>query len=294
MDFGFISEGLTKLYDKLEGWGAGIIKMLPNLVIATLTILVFWGLGHWGYKLMRRILKKTHFNESLEHLLASIFRIAIVMLGVILALAVMDLQKTVFSMLAGVGVVGLALGFAFQDLAANFMAGVMLAVKSPVNIGDMIEINGTMGKVIRIRLRETLIRDLDGHDVFIPNKDFTTNQLINYTSNGRRRIEVKVGIGYEDNAQEGIEVVRKALTSVDGVLSNPAPEAYVVELGGSSVNIVAHLWFKYPEGDYLKIQSEATVRVKEKLEASRFNIPFPIRTLQLSPEQNKDAKSALG
>jgi len=286
MDMNFLSEGLNKLFDKLEGWGTGLIKMLPNLIIAIFVVLIFYGLSKWGYKLTRRILKKTYFNESLEHLLSSTCGILIFIIGIILALAVLDLQKTVFSMLAGVGVIGLALGFAFQDLAANFMSGIMLAVRSPLNIGDIIEINGTTGKVIKVRLRETLIRNFNGQNIYIPNKDFTTNELINYSKFGKRRIEIEVGIGYEDDPQQGVKIVKSALEKVDGILSNPQPEVYVNNLGASSVNIIAYGWISFPKTNFFKAKSEATIAVKTELENSNFNIPFPIRTIKIPENAN--------
>ena len=289
MNANILSQGLQQLMDKLKHWGEGTIIMIPNLILASVVVFVFWVLSRWVFNLMREIFKKTHFNESLEQLLANVCRVAVITIGIILALAVLELQKTVFSLLAGVGVLGLALGFAFQDLAANFIAGVMLAVRSPLKIADVIEINGVTGTVIEIRLRDTLIRNFAGQDIFIPNKDFTSNKFTNYSSFGMRRAQVEVGIGYEDNPTMAVEIVRKAFAKVDNLLADPAPEAFVTELGGSSVNICGYAWFTYPGGSLFQIQNDAIIQVKKDLEEAGFNIPFPIRTIDLA----QDTKEAL-
>ena len=282
MDSQTISQGLTKVLEKLEIWGVGIIKMIPNFILAVLVVLIFWALSRWTYNVMKRLFHRTDFNENLEHLLANICRILVFTLGLILALAVLELQKTVFSLLAGVGVVGLALGFAFQDLAANFISGIMIAIRSPLKIGDVVKIDGIMGTVIDIRLRDTLIRNFSGQDIFIPNKDFTTQKFSNYSSYGMRKVRIEVGIGYSDDPDKALKIVTQALSRVEGALTDPAPEAYISDLGGSSVNLFGHVWFTYPGGNFFQIQSDSIRNVKLSLEEAGFHIPFPIRTIDLT------------
>lgn len=287
MDSKFIQNGVTQLFEKLQGWGIGFFEMLPNIAIAFVVFVFFLALSRWVRRIMLNMFGKTSFNQNLENLMANMARIAVICVGIVFALAILELQKTVFSLLAGVGVIGLALGFAFQDLAANFISGIMLSIRAPLKIGDVIKINDIQGSVIEVRLRDTIIRNFDGQDVFIPNKEFTSNSFINYSSYGKRKIKIDVGIGYEDDARKGVEVVRKALGTVDNVLDDPAPEAFIGELAGSSVNLFGHIWFTYPGGSYLQIQNDAIAAVKEALEAEGFNIPFPIRTLESSPSLEK-------
>lgn len=280
MEMNAIKDGVAKLYDKLEGWAEASIKMLPNLIIALLIVIFFWILSKIIYNWALKMFKKTHINENIERLLASTAKILVICLGLVFALGVLDLQKTVFSLLAGVGVIGLALGFAFQDLASNFIAGIMLALRAPIKIGDVVKIKGTMGTVIDIRLRDTHVRNFDGQDIFIPNKDFTTNELTNYSSFGKRKIKIEVGVGYEDDQAKAVKVVLDALNSVPGILTDPAPDAYIESLGGSSVNLFGQVWYKYPGGNYFQVRHDAINLVKKALVDQGFNIPFPIRTLE--------------
>lgn len=289
MNENVISEGISKLYEKLEGWVEAIIKMLPNMILAALVVAIFWVFSKFVYKWMTQLLQKTNFNKNLEHLLANFCRIAVIALGFIMALAILQLQKTVFSLLAGVGVVGLALGFAFKDLAANFISGIMLAIRSPLDIGDVVEINGITGTVVNVRLRDTVLQNFDGQNIFIPNKEFTSNEFTNFSSFGRRRIRIDVGIGYENDPTAAMEIIVSSLKNTPEALSDPTPESYVTELAASSVNLCGYVWHKYPGSSHAKIKSDAIIEVKKRLEAAGFNLPFPIRTIDLS----EGAKKAL-
>lgn len=292
MSIEVIQDGIEKLYEKLEGWIENIIQMLPNFILALLAIFFFWILSHWVRKLAKKALSQSQLNQNLVNLLSNITRILVICLGVVVALSILSLTKTVFSLLAGVGVIGLALGFAFQDLASNFISGVMLAIRSPLKIGDVVEIGSTLGTVIEVRLRDTLIRNFDGQEIFVPNKEFTSNSFTNYSSFGKRKIRIEVGIGYEDDPNQGVEIVKKALNQVNGILKDPAPTAFTKELGGSSVNLFGDIWFEFPGGNFFQIQNDAIIQVKKGLEEAGFNIPFPIRTIDLA-QSTKEALSQL-
>jgi len=293
MNYETIANSLDELYKKMEGWFEEAVQMLPNFILAILVVVFFWVLSKWVYRAVVNLFKKTHFNESLEHLLAHCCKILVILVGVVLALGVLELQKTVFSLLAGVGVIGLALGFAFQDLAANFISGIMLAIRAPIKINDVVEIDGVQGTVIEILLRETLIRNFSGQDIFIPNKDFTSSKFTNYSSFGKRKVVIDVGVGYEDDAQGALEILKDTVSKIPGALKDPEPQVYIDELGSSSVNLKGHVWFEYPGGNILQLKSDGLRLIKSALEAKGYNIPFPIRTLELGESASR-ALSGLG
>lgn len=279
-----LTKAVQQISEKLIGWGEAFILALPNMLIAALIVAIFWLVSRWVYNLTQSVFAKTQLNESLEHLLANTAKIAVIALGVIFALSVLQLQKAVFSMLAGVGVLGLALGFAFQDLVANFVAGVLLAVRAPMRLNDVVEINGIQGTVIDIRIRDTLIRNFDGQDVFIPNKDFMTDEFHNYSSFGRRKIKISVGVDYNADLDQAKKIVLEAAKNTGNILDDPAPAVYVDALGDSSVNLTAHTWIKYPGADFLEVRDHATINVKKALDAADISIPYPTRTLDIRPE----------
>lgn len=284
MDAKAVRDGIDLLIAKLETWGEQIIVMLPNMFIAVIVICIFWALSRWAHSLLVRLFKRTHFNENLEQLIANIGRLLVLGLGFIICLSVLNLQKTVFSLLAGVGVVGLALGFAFQDLAANFMSGIMLALRAPINIGDVIDIKGMRGTVRQINLRDTVIRTPGGQDVYVPNKEFSANFFTNFSTSGFRRIELQVGVAYEDDAAAAVDVVRRAVSGIEGILDKPAPDIYVHSLADSSVVINADVFYKYPGGSFNQLKNSCLIAIKNSLEAAGIVIAYPVRTLQVQKE----------
>lgn len=288
-----LKEGTLKLYDKLEAWGVTFVKMLPNIAIAIVIFFLFWIIAKFVYKYASRIFEKTDFNESLEHLIANCLRIIVICVGFIFALSILELDKTVFSMLAGVGVIGLALGFAFRDLAANFIAGLMLAISAPIKIGDLIKISDVQGTVIDIRLRDTIIRNSDGQNIYMPNKEFTTNELYNYSQTGKRKFTIEIGIGYEDDINAAVALINGTLKEVDGVLDDPATACYVTNLGASTVNLQATVWFVYPGGSLSVIRHNAITSIKKNLEEKGFSLPFPTRAFEISDQTLKNIKETI-
>jgi small-conductance mechanosensitive channel len=272
--------------EKLHSWLEGFFHNLPNFIIAILIITFFLFLSSYVYRTTLKVFRKTPFNESLEFLLANFIRICFVGLGIMFALSVLKLDKTVYSMLAGLGVIGLALGFAFQELASNFIAGVMVAIQSPVRINDVIEIDGEIGTVLEIRIRDTLIRNFEGHNILLPNKFFISNKFTNFSSFGKRRITLRIGVGYSDPLEKAKFLIVDAIKNIPGVLSDPAPVAFVDSLGDSSVNLIAHLWINFPEADFLAIKDQGYIKSKLALEAAGLKIPFPIRTLDIPEKQS--------
>jgi small conductance mechanosensitive channel len=178
--------------------------------------------------------------------------------------------------------VGLALGFAFQDLAGNLISGVGLAVhrKWPFKIGDLVETNGVFGKVEKIHLRTSLIRTLDGKLVVVPNKHIYQNEVTNYTVSGRRRVDVECGVSYGENLEHVRDVVRDALRGVCGQEDPDAVEVFFTGFGASSIDLVGRFWIDYAkQPDFLQARSDAVIAVKTAFDEHDITIPFPIRTL---------------
>lgn len=288
-----LSKGLDALFDKLESWVILTVKALPNLLIAAAVLTGFVVASKFIYRWALQAAGKTELNESLDHLLASMAKIFVISVGIVLALSILELDKAVFSMLAGVGVIGLALGFAFQDLAANFISGLILAIRAPIGIGDLILVHGVEGTVINIRLRDTVVRTAEGHDVFIPNKIFMSEHFTNFSSHGKRRIEVIVGASYNDDLTQVKEVLLTAIQTLENALPEPAPVAYVKELGDFTIPIQVRFWVKYPGANFLGERDKAVVLLKKAMDAAGLSIPFPIRQLEFSNGLEKEVKDFL-
>jgi len=266
--------------NKLNGWIETFINMLPNLVIAILVVVAFYILSRLVKKLLDTILHRITNNESVVKLIISISSFIIVLIGLMVALGVLKLDKTVTSVLAGIGVVGLALGFAFQDAAANLISGVIMAVQSPINVGDILESNGVFGRVTRIGLRSTTIYDPAGQDVVLPNRLIFQNVYRHYTINGKRRVDLECGISYGDNLEKVKDITLAAIKKLPYLLEDTDVEFFYKEFGSSSINFVVRYWVRYDtQPDYLQAQSDGVMNLKAAFDANDITIPFPIRTL---------------
>jgi small conductance mechanosensitive channel len=280
-----IRKALDGLSEKLQGWLEVAVAMTPNFVLALIVLALAAVAARYAGRLVRRSLARVTDNGVLIGLSATVARIAIFALGLFAALSLLHLERTVTSMLAGIGVVGLALGFAFQDIAANFMSGVFLALRGPFVAGDVVEADGRLGVVTEVQLRRTVLRSFDGLTVIIPNKLVVQQTLINYTRSHQRRVELSLGVAYGDDLERARAAVIAALDDLE--YRDPQREAQVFfkEFGSSSINFDVHFWLAESAQDkFLEARSEAVIRIKRGVDQAGLTIPFPIRTLDFGAE----------
>jgi len=266
--------------DKLETWLSSAIEMLPNLGLALLVLILFYVLGRFIRRFIRTVLEKATTNKTVIDLAETVMSVIIVGIGVFFALSILNLDGTVTSLLAGAGIIGLALGFAFQDIAANFISGLLLSIRHPFGIGDIIESNDYFGTVKKLNLRNTIVKTPQGQIVYIPNKVVYENPFTNYTKNQERRIDLECGVSYGDDLEKVQKVATEAIQSIDQRNKKRDVEFYYKEFGGSSINFVVRFWVKFNTNpDYLEPQSEAIIVLKKAFDENDIMIPFPIRTL---------------
>jgi small-conductance mechanosensitive channel len=194
----------------------------------------------------------------------------------------------------GAGIVGLAIGFAFQDMTENFIAGVAMGIRKPFEIGDVIEAEGVFGNVKEINLRNTLVETFYGQLEVIPNKILFRNILTNYSYLGYRRIEVPVGISYADDIEEAAKVITDAMNEKDYVIKKEETAVYAESFGDSSINLLLWFWIRYPgEPGFMVVRHDAISTVKTVLEENDILIPFPIRTLDFNAKGGDKLNSML-
>ncbi len=265
---------------KIVGWAEDFIKILPNLLVAVFVMFLFIITAKLLRKLAFRLGKRLTKNLALVKLMATISFIVVLTIGIFTSLSILHLDKALTSLLTGAGIIGLALSFAFQDSASNLISGFFLAIRKPLNLNDIVETNGTMGTVIEMSLRNTVVQSFQGQHVFIPNKEVYQNKLINYSSSGERRIDLEVGVGYGTDLRLAQKTAINAIKELSFV-KNPDQTAFVFgEFGSSSINGTLMFWLKYPgQKEYLEALSDATIALKKAFDQENINIPFPIRTL---------------
>ncbi|MEQ8908320.1 MAG: mechanosensitive ion channel [Vicingaceae bacterium] len=280
--------------DKLENWLETLIAMLPNLALAVVILISFYFLARIVKNIVGKMMHRVSGNLSLNHLVENIMYFTVIVIGSFIALDVLELEKTVTSLLAGVGVLGLALGFAFQDTAANFVSGIFLAVRSPINSGDIVKIDDVMGVVQKISLRATEINTFQGTLVVIPNKDVFQNPIFNYTHTGKRRVDLACGISYGDKLDKVKEVSLKAIENTEGVLKDQPIQFFYKEFGSSSINFEVRAWIEQiDQKGFLETQSNMIVALKKAFDENDIMIPFPIRTLDFGIKGGEKLKEML-
>ncbi len=274
-----LSETFGALVDKLQGWLEQLILLLPNLVAAILLVIVTVFVARLVRRGVQGLLGRTSSYEQVNHLLATIAYVVVFAVGTFIALGIIGADKAVTSLLAGAGILGLALGFAFQDLAANFISGVLLSVRRPFLEGDIIETNSYMGVVDEINLRSTRLRTFQGQTVIIPNAQVFQNPVENFSTR-HRRVDLSCGVAYGDDLEQARALALDAVGGLDVVDHDRPVDLYFNEFGESSINFTLRFWVGFgKQTDFLTAQSEAIIAVKKAFNAGGITIPFPIRTL---------------
>jgi len=286
----------SKLMEKVSNWLDSIITMLPNFVVAILVLIITAVLARLIRKLVYRMMRKITKNEAIDQLISSIAFFLTFAFGVFIVLRILNLDKTVTSLLAGLGIVGLALGFAFKDIAANFIAGIYLAIKSPINVNDIIEYQGERGFVKEIGLRSSTIMTFQGQDVIVPNRLIMQEKYTHYSINGVRRIDLDVGISYGDDLDKVEKVTLEAIKKISYLKKDKPVDLYFKEFGDSAIIFSVRYWVDYQLNDYLRYlraQSQGIKNIKKAFDKNDITITFPIRTIDFGIKGGKSLADML-
>ncbi|QMU30943.1 mechanosensitive ion channel family protein [Adhaeribacter radiodurans] len=278
-----LEEALSLLVKKLEIWMKQLVLMLPNLFIALVLLVVTFYVARQMRRFSDKLLPRVSHSAALNNLFATMVQTSTLLLGVFFVLTILKLDKTVTTMLAGVGIIGLALGFAFQDIAANFISGVIIAVRKPFGVGDVIETNEYFGTIERINMRTIDLRRVTGELVKVPNRKVFENAMIIYTHYGLRRIDIKMGVSYAEDLERVQDIVKASVTGIKGMIENREVEMVYEEFGESSVNFLVRFWIQYKrQTDFVYARSAAIIKIKKAFDDNHIQIPFPIRTLDFA------------
>lgn len=268
------------IVDKLTSWARDLIRITPNIALAAIILVLGFFVAKTIRNFVKKIIHRFITNRTLDNLFSSLIYIFLLGIVIFIALSVLKLDKAVTSILAGAGILGLALAFAFQDIAANFISGIFISFRSPIKIGDIVKIKDYMGKVEEINLRDTVIRTFQGQMVIIPNKDVFQNPIENFSMLGKRRFDLEIGVSYGDDLNKVRKVALDAVRDLKGLSKEDEVTFFYKEFGESSINFYIRMWVSSPEQlDYLHVGSEAIIRIKEAFDQNGIMIPFPIRTL---------------
>ncbi|NGP88673.1 mechanosensitive ion channel family protein [Fodinibius halophilus] len=269
----------------MEEFRSILEKMMPQLVEyglkvagAILILVVGWTVAGWFSKKVRRHCESSQtIDDTLTPLLAKLTKILGLTVVVIFVLNMVGIQTA--SLVAVLGAAGLAAGLAWQGTLSDVAAGVMLLVMRPFNVGDSVDIAGTSGTVEEIGLVITKINTFDNVAVVLPNSNVWGNNIKNMSVNEKRRLDLVIGFGYDDDIDHAMETINEILEKEDRVLADPEPQVAVSELGGSSVNLIVRPWAK--KEDFWSLKYDLTKRIKEQFDEEGINFPYPSKDVYL-------------
>ncbi len=273
---------LGNLVTKLEGWFNTIIEYIPNFILAILVMVASYFAAKYISKFVSRLVSKKVNQQSITTAIARVTAVIVVALGLFVSLGVMNLGKALTSLLAGAGVVGLAIGLALQGTLANTFAGLILSFRKKIQIGNWVETTGYSGEVIDINLKDFTLKEADNNIVIIPNKTILENPLKNYSLTTRMRVFLECGVGYESDLEKVEQLTKEVIAKTFDQVEKPEDvEFYYTEFGDSSINYLCRFWIDAESMlEKLRAKTKAIIEIKKAYDKEGINIPFPIRTLQ--------------
>lgn len=259
---------------KVETMIDTFIGQIPNLIVALFIFLLFYLMGGLARRVVKRFTEQADLPPNAELVLTRLSRSLLILAGLLVAFPIVFPSFTAAQAVEVLGISGVALGFAFRDILQNFLAGILILLTQPFKIDDQIVVNEFEGTVVDIHTRATFIRTYDGRQVVIPNSDMFTQSVVVNTAFPIRRSEYDFGIGYGDDVELAKRIMLEQLRSMDEVLDDPAPEAFVADLAPSSVNIRARWWTGSLRREVIHVEAEVIDRVRAGLLAQGIDLPF--------------------
>jgi len=277
-------ETLSILYTKFVGF-------IPELASAVLLVGVFWLLMLIVRRLVTGALRRANVPDTVQNLMSRFVKYAIILVAALTIAAQLHINVT--SMVAGLGIAGLAVSFAAQDTIANIISGITLVIDRPFTEGDWVQIGNTHANVKQLRLRTTVLNTFDGEIIVIPNQSISQEKVVNYTLTPRARVRVPIGIAYKEDIREARRVMLSTVEGDERLESDPEPVVIVTDLGDSSVNLELRFWAtdalqKFP------LTWEYTEKCKRALDEADIEIPFPHRQLFLEHSEGLSELSGAG
>lgn len=285
-----VSARIAPLPDLLQDKSRQLVRAVPLLLAAAGIVAVFWWIGDW---LGRRkiLLRRAGQQPFLGGLLRQAVRLAALLIGLLLALDLLNATALLGALLGAAGIVGIAFGFAFRDVAENYIAGVLLSLRQPFLPNDHVVIDGHEGRVAGLNSRATTLLTLEGNHLRLPNAQVFKGVILNYTRNPNRRFAFSLSVGNDVNLEQAQELGLATLTSMPGVLDDPKPTALVANAGDSSMTLRFSGWIDQRQTGFDKIRSEAIRLVKSAFDQAGIDMPDPGYRVELTRSGRSDAGS---
>ncbi len=277
-----LGKAFIGLSGKLQRWIDHMVLLLPNILLAALFMIGFWLLAKGIRTLVRRVMRRFSSNGNIIGLTAGGLYVVTLIIGIFVALSILKLDQALTSLLAGAGIIGIALSFAFQDIAANFMSGILIAMRRPYTIGDLVETNTHFGRVERITLQNTQLLTMQGQLVVLPNRGIIQNPLLNFSYTGERRVDMDYRVLINADLVKVESIIQGAIVNIPFFNRQKPVEVYFRDFGESAIVVLIRFWITVvAEKDFLNAKSQAMKNVQASLAAAGMQVPFPVQNIHL-------------
>ncbi len=274
-----VTERLKPVIGRFEARMQQVLEYLPLILVALLVWLLIGMLG-WFVTTRKQPWDWLTPNAFIADLLRQTVWLAFVMFGAVMALDILGATAVLGTILGAVGIIGLAIGFAVKDTVENYIASILLSIRQPFQPRDFIALEGMEGFVIRLTSRATILMDIDGNHIRIPNATVFKATIVNYSRNPERRFSFELGVDADSLLHEALAICHETLAGLGFVLKHPEPGAWIEKVGDSNVVIGVSGWINQTDTDFIKARSEAIRTVKTALEDAGFALPEPIYRLR--------------
>ncbi len=289
---GEIDVNPQSIIEKLDGWLDGIIKAIPNILIGILIFIAFLYLGRWLGKVVNRVMNKRG-RDNFGDLLGAFTRYLIVIAGIALSLTIMAPGLSPADLIASLGVSSVAIGFAFQDILQNWLAGILILLRQPFKIGDQIVVNEFEGTVEMVQIRSTIITTYDGQRVVIPNNTVYNNSVKVITAHELIRSQYDVGLGYDENYMEAMKILKQTVEKIEGVSSEKPVETLVWDQADSWLTIRVRWWTKSDRANVVQVWSKVLLGTQKAMNEAGIDLPFPTQVEVQNAHDLEEAREDL-
>ena len=249
-----------------------LVAYVPNLIAAVILACIFWVILKLTKRIFSTAMRTAKVPEEASDIVARFSGYVVIITAMLTIASQLGIKIT--SLLAGLGVVGLAISFAAQDTVANVISGITLLIDRPFKKGDWICFGDLHASVTEVKLRTTVLTSFDNETIVVPNKALAQERIRNFKLTPRIRVKVPIGIAYKENIQAAREVILVTIKDDKRILATPVPKVIVAGLGDSSINLQLRFWTQDPLMQY-SLQWEYTERCKRALDDAGIEIPFP-------------------
>lgn len=263
----------AKALERVDAWLDGFIRLLPNILLALVFLAIVWFVSKWVGRLVNRTATSRE-RDNLGDVIGSFVRWSMFLFGALIALTIVVPSMSPGDLIAGLGVSSVAIGFAFKDILQNWLAGMLILLRQPFEIGDQIQVGEFEGTVERIESRATILKTYGGRRVVIPNADIYTSAVTVNTAYEMARNEYDIGVGYGDDLDDARQEILDIVTATGGVASDPAPETLIWGLDASWVTIRARWWQASDRKSMVNVKSEVMRAIKLRFDEKGIDLPY--------------------